>query len=56
MAVSAFGTAGALFLFTVLTSAVGQVVAGCVASLLQNAVYGVLYSEYYFFVIFLYKP
>ncbi|KAI8927377.1 major facilitator superfamily domain-containing protein [Entophlyctis helioformis] len=44
MALSTLGTACALSLFTVFTSSVGQVVVSGIASLLQNIMYGVLYS------------
>ncbi|KAI8810701.1 major facilitator superfamily domain-containing protein [Cladochytrium replicatum] len=45
MALSTFGTAGCMFLFTVAReSDSGRLAAGCLASLLQNIMYGVIYS------------
>ncbi|KAI8813352.1 major facilitator superfamily domain-containing protein [Cladochytrium replicatum] len=45
MALSTFGTAGCMFLFTVAReSDYGRLAAGCLASLLQNIMYGVIYS------------
>ncbi|KAJ1559890.1 hypothetical protein HK405_008961 [Cladochytrium tenue] len=43
MAAAAAGTAAALYLFTLSSTRTGQLAAGCVASVLQNAMYGVLY-------------
>ncbi|KAJ3109398.1 hypothetical protein HDU97_006643 [Phlyctochytrium planicorne] len=44
MALSAFGTAASLFLFTLSTKPINQLIASCLAAVLQNIMYGVLYS------------
>ncbi|KAI8854586.1 major facilitator superfamily domain-containing protein [Chytridium lagenaria] len=43
MAISAFGTAVSLFLFTLSTSSLNQLLSSCLAAVLQNVMYGVLY-------------
>ncbi|KAJ3100754.1 hypothetical protein HDU96_010234 [Phlyctochytrium bullatum] len=43
MALSSFGTALSLFLFTLSTSSRDQLMASCLAAVLQNIMYGVLY-------------
>ncbi|KAJ3206656.1 hypothetical protein HDU67_008031, partial [Dinochytrium kinnereticum] len=43
MAFSAFGTAVSLFLFTLSTSSLNQLLSSCLAAVLQNIMYGVLY-------------
>ncbi|KAI9354584.1 major facilitator superfamily domain-containing protein [Zopfochytrium polystomum] len=43
MAATAAGTAAALFLFTLTRTQTGQLIASCIAAVLQNAMYGVLY-------------
>ncbi|KAJ3323922.1 hypothetical protein HDV06_000898 [Boothiomyces sp. JEL0866] len=44
MSVSTLLTAAALFLFTVLKSNVGQLIAACSESFLQNIMYGIIYT------------
>lgn len=44
MAISAFGVASALFLFTILKTSTGQLIATCIAGALQNCMFGVLHS------------
>ncbi|KAJ3299155.1 hypothetical protein HDU76_006395 [Blyttiomyces sp. JEL0837] len=44
MSLSAFGTAAALYLFTLSSTSRGQLIASCVAAVLQNSMYGVLYT------------
>ncbi|KAL2915387.1 Filamentous Growth Regulator [Polyrhizophydium stewartii] len=44
MALSTLGTAVTLGLFTVFTSSTGQLIVSCVEGVLQNAMYGVIYS------------
>ncbi|KAJ3178093.1 hypothetical protein HK101_010155 [Irineochytrium annulatum] len=43
MSLSSFGTAASLFLFTITRTRGGQLLASCLAAVLQNVMYGVLY-------------